>query len=317
VRASWATLLLISAVSADGWTNPLAPVSADPWVVRDGDSYLYTYTTGRNIVLARAASLAELGRAPVRVVWTPPAAGPCSRNLWAPEIHRLDGRWYLYFAADDGVDANHRMWVLAAESDDPFGAWRLVGKLATPDDHWAIDGTVAEWRGQRWFVWSGWAGRQWGPQHLYLAAMASPTALAGERIAIASPTLAWERHGAPVNEGPTALVRDGVLHLLYSASVYFVEQYCVGLLTLRGADPRDPAAWAKQPQPVFAASAEVKGPGHASVTTSPDGRQWYLVYHAHHGPRRGNWVPRDLRAQPFAWGEDGLPRFGAPVATVP
>ena len=45
-------------------------------------------------------------------VWTAPPSGPRSRQIWAPELHFLRGRWYLYYTASDGVDANHRHYVL-------------------------------------------------------------------------------------------------------------------------------------------------------------------------------------------------------------
>ena len=53
-----------------------------------------------------------------------PSTGPCSREVWAPEIHFLDGRWYVYVAASDGQNRNHRMWALQSEGADPFGKYR-------------------------------------------------------------------------------------------------------------------------------------------------------------------------------------------------
>ena len=41
-------------------------------------------------------------------VWTKTDTGPYCELVWAPEIHRIDGKWYVYYAADDGNSDNHR-----------------------------------------------------------------------------------------------------------------------------------------------------------------------------------------------------------------
>jgi hypothetical protein len=77
-------------------------------------------------------------------VWNPPEKdGPNSRQIWAPEIHHLEGRWYIYYAADDGDNDHHRLYVL--ESDRAQGAYREgntgypYGRLADSSGDWAID----------------------------------------------------------------------------------------------------------------------------------------------------------------------------------
>jgi len=61
------------------------------------------------------------------------------KNVWAPELHLLNGKWYIYYAADDGQNANHRMWALESQTSDPQGPYIEHGCLET--DGWAIDGT--------------------------------------------------------------------------------------------------------------------------------------------------------------------------------
>lgn len=52
-----------------------------------------------------------------------------SCHVWAPELHWLDGAWYLYFAAGDIDDVwNIRPYVLRCEGGDPLtGTWREEG----------------------------------------------------------------------------------------------------------------------------------------------------------------------------------------------
>ena len=272
---------------------------ADPWVVRWEDRYLYCHVVDDASVHVRTSGTLEgLGAAEAVEVWRPPAH---LQTLWAPELHRLDGRWWIYVAADDGDSAQHRMHVLAA--DLPTGPYAYKGQITTEDDSWAIDGTVLEHDGVRYFVWSGWEQQhRTDEQRLYIARMSSPTTLVGPRICIAVPSEPWEVVGMPVIEGPVAVQRGDRTSLLYAASHSLTDEYCLGLLDLVGEDPLDPAAWRKQPSPVLATAPGVSGPGHASVVHEDDGSGW-VVYHTHREPGSG-W-DRQVRVAPFTWGPDG------------
>ncbi|SIO60402.1 Beta-xylosidase, GH43 family [Singulisphaera sp. GP187] len=296
--------------------NVVAPAGADPWLWSQNGWYYATVTTGGNVTLSRSRSLSNLGAAERKVVWTPSPETPAAKNLWAPELHRLEKAWYIYVAADDGANANHRMYVLENLADDPFkGEFVFKSKIVDPkDDRWAIDGTVLRVGERLFFVWSGWEGAEDIQQNLYIAAMSNPWILSGARVAISRPTLPWETKGAPpaVNEGPQVLVKDRRIHLIYSASGSWTDAYCLGRLTADiDADLLAPASWKKYEKPVFASVPGVYGPGHCSFTKSPDGREDWIVYHS--ARYRGAGWNRLLRAQPFSWDQDGFPRFGAPA----
>ncbi len=298
--------------------NPLLADGADPWVYRHADGrYYLTVTTGDDVTLIRSDTLTGLAAGERKVVWTPPKSGPASKGLWAPELHFLRGKWYVYVAADDGENAHHRMYVLENPAADPFaGAFVLKGKLADPAaDRWAIDGTVLDLGGRLYFIWSGWEGAEDVCQILYIAPMSDPWTLAGPRVEISRPTHPWETRGAPpaVNEGPEALVRGRTVFLIYSASGSWTDHYCLGLLTASvDADLLSPASWTKHPHPVFEGGNGVVAPGHCSFTTSPDGTEDWLLYHAAKFPGAG-W-DRSVRAQRFTWSADGTPRFGRPAS---
>ena len=86
-------------------------------------------------------------------------AAPDNQDVWAPELHFLNGNWYVYFAADDGNNANHRLYVAEANTADPQGAYTSKGKLYdASNDRWAIDGTVLQMAdGSLYCIWSQWA----------------------------------------------------------------------------------------------------------------------------------------------------------------
>ncbi|WP_116127241.1 family 43 glycosylhydrolase [Lewinella sp. IMCC34183] len=306
---------LLPAQPPGSFANPLLEKGADPWIVQDGDQYHYCYSRGGSIWVRSATDVRELAGAPATRLWTPPEGTAYSHELWAPELHHIDDRWYVYVAADDGNNATHRMHVLVSAADSLAGPFRYAGKVSDPSDKWAIDGTVLEHGGKRYFVWSGWAGDANVSQNIYIAEMSSPTAIASERVLISRPDRAWEKRGSSaelptINEGPQILQRDGTTHIIYSASGSWSDYYCLGRLTLTGDDPLDAAAWTKAPDPVFEGTEGVVSPGHCSFTRI--GGQNWIVYHAVPAPG-GGWSARYVKMQPFFW-ENNIPRFGVPVA---
>ena len=324
--------LVISALcsfSQDRFTNPLLPSGADPWSIHKDGYYYYTHTMGNRLVLWKTKSLADLKTAPQKTVFRPPGGTAYSRQLWAPELHYINQKWYLYFAADSGRNEGHRIWVLENPSKDPMeGEWTLKGKVTDGTDKWAIDASVFEHKGKWYMIWSGWEGDVNGQQDLYIARMKNPWTIDGERVRISSPTLDWETHGdlhdannpphVNVNEGPQFLQHRNKVFIVYSASGCWTDHYTLGLLSAdANSDLLDSASWKKSPEPVFTAAPEkgVYAPGHNSFFKSPDGKEDWILYHANTAPGQGCGGNRSPRAQPFQWTKDGMPYFGEPVKT--
>lgn len=295
------------------FSNPIAEKGNDPFVTFHEGSYYYCYSD-RGIKVARFDNLPELGTAEGVTVWQPPEGTSYSKELWAPELHYIDGAWYIYVAADDGDNQNHRMYVLKGSAEDPTAPFAFVGKVAAPEDRWAIDGTVMEHKDKLYFVWSGWEDTANLWQDLYIAPMSDPCTISGDRVRISTPEYGWEKVGNPmVNEGPAALAHGGVTHIVYSASGSWTDDYCLGLLTLTGDDPLDPRAWEKSPAPLLSKSDGVFGPGHCSFTVSPDGKETWVVYHANTAAGTG-WNGRKVFAQPVKWDKQHRPVLGEPAA---
>jgi GH43 family beta-xylosidase len=320
-------LLIASTASAQQtFRNPLLPAGADPWVIHRNGWYYYMNTTQNSLEIRKTKNLASLKDAERKVIWTPPASGPYSKEIWAPELHYLQGKWYVYFAADDGNNDNHRIYALENSAEDPTtGSWTFKGKIADPADKWAIDGSVFEYQGKLYMTWSGWEGDKNGQQDIFIAEMADPLTITGKRVKISSPTFAWEKNGdlggnfhVNVNEGPQILRHGKKVYLVYSASGCWTDTYALGMLTTtEGADLLDPRQWKKWPTPVFAQSPENKvyAPGHNSFFTSPDGKEHWILYHANDHPGDGCGEKRSPRMQPFYWNKDGIPIFGKPLST--
>jgi GH43 family beta-xylosidase len=302
-------------LTAAGFYNVLMQEGADPWAYRHSDGYYYfTRTTGGDVTLWRSRTLTGIDAGERKTIWWPPASGPGSKNIWAPEIHYLDGKWYVYYAADDGDNANHRMYVLENVSADPFqGTWTSKGQITDSTNRWAIDGSVLVVGTEKYFLWSGWEGTVDSKQHLYIARMSSPWTLGSARVRISTPTYTWETNTSPqVNEGPQVIIRNGVISLVYSASGSWTDSYCLGLITARvGSDLLNAASWTKRSTPIFRSGNGLYGPGHHSFTKSMDGKEDWIVYHTARWPGSG-WT-RNVRAQRFTWNADHTPYLGVPA----
>jgi GH43 family beta-xylosidase len=315
-----------AATAAPEFANPLVLQRADPHVTLHTDGYYYftaTVPEYDRIELRRAHTLDGLGQAEATVVWRAHAAGLMSRHIWAPELHRIEGKWYLYFTAGTSdAPFDVRLYVLENASPDPLhGRWTERGQLKTGWESFALDATTFALDGRRYLVWAQRppaAGKHMTA--VYIARMDTPLSTTGPARLLTAPEHAWEKVKFDVNEAPAVLVKNGRVFLTYSASATDAN-YALGMLTAKaGADLLDPAAWTKSPAPVFASSdtAGQYGPGHNSFTTTPDSKTDVLVYHARnykaivgdplHDPNR------HTRAQPIAWKADGTPDFGAPVA---
>lgn len=304
------------------FTNPLLTSGPDPWVTQKDNFYYYTHTLGNRIALWKTSKMTELGNVSPQTIWSAPLGTAYSQNVWAPEVHFLQGKWYAYFAADDGNNVNHRMYVLENSAADPTtGTWTFKGKVSDPTDKWAIDATAFEHNGKSYLLWSGWQGNTDGEQDIFIAQLSNPWTITGDRVMISSPTFSWEKLGGPtfVNEGPEILKNAaGKVFLIYSASGCWTDDYALGMLTLKdGGDPLNPADWTKNPSPVFTKnpSANAYGPGHNAFFKSKDGTEDWILYHANPQPGKGCGDKRSPRAQKFTWNADGTPNFGAPVST--
>jgi GH43 family beta-xylosidase len=306
------------AAEAGYFTNPLLPSGPDPWITRDGDTYYYMHTLGDRLALRRTRDVSTLAQAEEVTIWSPSASGPNALSIWAPELHRIDGKWYIYYsaAASGHDDDDHRgVFVLENASADPLsGTWRDRGRVNTARP--GIDGTVFAHGQRRYFVYSAYDGSD---SVLRIARMSNPWTITGDEVTLARPDLPWERQGGrQILEGPEFLPGPkGDLFLTYSASACWSDDYALGLLSApAGSDPMDASAWSKSPRPVLAKAPEndVYATGHNGFFSSADGRENWIVYHANTGAGQKCTPRRSPRIQRFGWTADGRPDFPVPAA---
>uniref|UniRef100_A0A914CKY6 Uncharacterized protein n=1 Tax=Acrobeloides nanus TaxID=290746 RepID=A0A914CKY6_9BILA len=263
--------------------------------------------------------MSELSKVAPVTVWMAPSTGPYSKDIWAPELHFYDGKFYLYFAGDSNNDG-HRIYVLENSSPDPtFGKWVMKGKVADlSNDLWAIDASTFEYKGHRYIVWSGIEpGTKSCNTNIYIAELSNPWTLNTTRVKLSSPTYDWEMVGCPINEGPEALISPtGNLFLSYSGGGCGTDNYALGLLSLaENGSPLNATHWTKSPTPVFVKDPAngAYGPGHNGFFKSLDETQYWIIYHAKNQTNQGCGALRNPRIQQLTWNSNGTPNFGVPV----
>lgn len=306
--------------------NPIVEQRADPWVYKHTDGYYY-FTASvpeyDRIEIRKAKTIQGIGSSEAAVVWKKHDSGPMSKHIWAPEIHNIDGKWYIYFASGEAEDIwKIRPYVLECMAADPMtGEWTEKGIIQKSDSDlisftdFSLDSTTFEHNGKRYLLW---AQKAAGVSNLYIALMSNPWTISTKQVMISTPSFEWEKIGFEVNEGPAVIERNGRIFISYSASATDYN-YCMGMLTAKDdADLLDPKAWEKESEPVFKSSEQNSqyGPGHSCFTVSEDGKKDILVYHARsYKEIQGDplYDPnRHTRAQVLLWNVDGTPNFGVP-----
>lgn len=313
------SIIVAGTVEGDNYPNPLVPNRADPYVLRHTDGYYYF--TGSvpeydRLVLRRSRTVDGLSTAEETVIWTKHEEGEMGNHIWAPELHRIDEKWYIYFAAGTAENKwDIRMYVLEFADENPLtGNWVEKGKIELPVESFSLDATTFEHEGRRYLVWA----QIFEESCLYIALMDKPWSISGQPVKLSSPEHDWEIQRHRVNEGPAVLKRNGYLYMTYSASGTD-DRYCMGLLMAADtSDLLDPASWTKSKEPVFVSNdaASEYGPGHNSFTVSEDGSADLIVYHSRpykeiigdplYDPNRHS------RVQRLFWKPDGMPFFGKP-----
>ncbi len=298
---------------------------ADPYVVKDASgSYYFTASVPAydSIVLRKSDTLEGLAQAEETEIWHKHESGPMSKHVWAPEMHFLFGKWYVYFAAGEKDDIwKIRPYVLECQGPDPMkDAWVELGKMQRADEDefsfeaFSLDATIFENKGSYYYIWAEKTGVGRQISNLYIAQMESANKLKTVQVLLTTPDYDWERHGFWVNEGPAVLKRNGKIFVTYSASDTGVN-YCIGMMSVsEDAELLDPRAWKKERYPVLKTDAEkgIYGPGHNSFTVDGEGTD-IMVFHARteteivgdplYNPNRHAMLMK------FGWDADGNPVF--------
>ncbi len=301
------------------YRSPLVYQRADPFVLLHNGKYYFTGSIPQYdcIELRCADTLNGLAFANSKIIWRKHKTGEMGAHIWAPEIHFIDGKWYIYFTAGNAESVwDIRPYALCCEGDPMKDEWKELGRIDVGKESFSLDMTTFFVRGEQYISWAQTIDPEVGSE-IFIAKMKDPITRASEPVSISAPEYDWEKQGFKVNEGPAALLHDGKVIITFSASDTG-WRYCMGMMWAYEKDNLlDKNSWHKLDKPVFKTSEKNSqfGPGHNSFTT--DGEYNVLVYHCRNYKEITgdplNDPNRHARAKRFTFDENGLPVFGEPV----
>lgn len=301
-----------------------------PFLTYNDGEYYFTFqnNTVDSIILISSPTVEGLSNAERKCVWR--AADNGMKNIYSPELHRLDDKWYIYFEADDGVNTdNHQLFVLENPADIPTeGTWTLHGPIITdPEWNFGLHPTLLTVAGRNYLLWSGWPKRrtETETQCIYIGELENPWTLKSERVMISEPEYEWERqwinpdgsrtsYPIYVNENPEAMLSpDGRSVVVgYSASGIWTEYSTLGLLKADvSSDLLDPESWRKDPEPYSGTEDDRNLFGISNITMlkDPDSDKWYILYQGKYKDEQG-YSRNKVLMKKIGWRENGIPDFG-------
>ena len=304
----------------------------DPWMIAANGVYYLTFTLANRISIWESPHMEDFTNPKRCIIWQPPKGGPWSAAIWAPELHWLNGAWYIYATASQPGEGNrgHRTIVLRSRHQDPMekSGWEFLGPVKGMPEQFSIDATVFSINGQDLYLcWSGWppGDKSDTQQNLYIAQMVSPEEVVPAStmapVCISKADRPWERFDGGkrgINEGPTwlNLPNGAFTGIVYSGHASFTSEYKLGLLRLvrPDADPLDPKSWEKRPTPLLVNEKSMPGPyapGHSSFLLSPEpgDNRVFCIYHATENWGEGfrNRKARVIALSPERFAKDARP----------
>ena len=239
----------IGHIQDNDYAAPIISHRADPYIYKHTDGKYYflgSHTdAGHNlngtyqylyIILRCADTLEDLtdnsGRYTEKVIYEREPIGPdrVSPHLWAPEIHYIQGGWYVYYTT---TVSDHSSWrirphCLACTGDDPMNdPWITKGPIQTTVENdiaftdFSLDHTFFHHKGEDYFVW---AQKTNNISDIFIAKLSNPWTICTPSVLLTHPEYNWELHGFAVNEDlPLSnMAAASSLHSLQVVQMHFI-----------------------------------------------------------------------------------------------
>jgi GH43 family beta-xylosidase len=303
------------------YQNPL-PIKniGDPFVLRAPDGTYYCYATSASDGFKAWTSPDLAHWKEIGYVYKRKDDSWGESDFWAPEVLHYAGKYFLHYSARWGKNQSLRIGV--ATADSPGGPFEDVFNHPMFDfGYAAIDGHVLiDDDGSKYFYYARDCsenmvdGRH--ESHLYVARLNDDLiSLEAEPLLIMRPEQEWECRSGPEwlwNEGPFVLKHNHKYYLMYSANFYASRDYSVGYAVADS--PLGPFVKSPHNPVLVSTRAEISGPGHNSVTNSPNGSDLFIVYHIHTDPQNPSG-DRQVCIDRMGFREDGSLYVTGPTHT--
>jgi xylan 1,4-beta-xylosidase len=304
---------IAAAQSPSSYTNPvIAGDYPDPSVIRVGEDYWAMATTGgwaphfsimhsRDLVNWRTVGSVFQKRP----AWV-------KSDFWAPEVIEDRGRYFVYYTArrDDGPKKVGTLCVAVATATAPAGPYTdrgpLVCQIPELKNVGSIDAFfVRDENARPYLIWKadGNDAEPDEPTKIFAQRLSEDgTKLLGKRKEILRNTAPWEKH---VTEGSFIIRRNGWFYHFYSGNACCGRECDYALGVARSRNLLGP--WEKNPKnPILDENETWQCPGHGSIVTTPDGRD-FLLYHAYRKRADAFNIGREALLDEVKWNENGWP----------
>lgn len=275
----------------------------------------YDVDQQKSIVVYKANHLQDLFNTTPITVFNAVDGTNFSCNMRNPEIHYLDGNWYIYFSAKENDKNKCHVIQGGTDPNDPLNVpYQYMAELFFQND--STDASILTINKKQYLLSTCQTNTD---KSIAITEMINPFTLDSDTFSIINtPEYDWEKASFDTVENPQALYKNGKTMILYSASAAHDISCCLGMLTYNGGDPLLCSSWNKHPDPIFNGTNSVWGASHGCFTTSLDYTEDWIVYSAkiyHTNDILAGALIRNIRAQKFTWNHDDTPNFGEPVET--
>jgi beta-xylosidase len=268
------------------YLNPIvAGDHPDPSILRDGADYYMTFSSFDaypGLVIWHSTDL---------VNWTPIGAALRQNvgSVWAPDLVKHGGRYFIYFPGIGPYRSNYVIW-----ADDIRGPWSdpIDLKIGRIDPGHAVGPD--------------------GARYLFLSA-GYMVRLAPDGLSVAgTETKVYDGWRYPddwivegfAQEGPKILARDGFYHMVLAEGGTAGPPTGHMILSARSKSIEGP--WENSPHNPIVRTRSARerwwSKGHGTLVEGPDGR-WYMVYHAYENGFQT--LGRQTLLEPVEWTADG------------
>lgn len=252
------------------YSNPIIDrYLADPFILYE-EPYYYLFATGRApdgrfIQIYRSKDIANWEFVRGAVARGPEGAWN-RKNFWAPEVYKIDGKYYLYYTAStEGTPQNTGNRVGLAVASTPGGPYENRGVVIP---HASIDGHMfKDLDGTFYMYYTIEHGNSDGltAGQIFVDRMLSPTKVSGNPVPLIT------QHGW--QEGPCMILDNGKYILTYSTENWQDETYKIRWAV--GSSPLGPFV---EQGILLSSTDKVRGPGHHAFFIGPKGERW-IAYH--------------------------------------
>jgi arabinan endo-1,5-alpha-L-arabinosidase len=298
--------------------------TADPAIISDAGGWSYVFATGRGIKIIRSKDLLDwhpVGRVFEEDVpaWAKELV-PGSRGIWAPDISKHYGKFWLYYSVSTFGSRRSCIGLATNKSLDPESVdynWidhgLIIASAPEKTNFNAIDpAAFTDEGGLRWLTW----GSHWdGIKLIQLDPATGKPHPQNKKIYSLARRLVKK-----AIEAPFIIYRDGLYYLFvafdrccdgpdstYKTMVGRSDKVTGPYLDIAGRDMLDGGG-----SLVIASHDNWAGPGHNSILPTEKGD--YLVHHTYDTTEQGG--ARNLQIRPLIWNENGWPLAAEPLEAI-